>query len=59
MQKEVDCLSREKHLLEKYVSELEFSNGVLKSKMPSASTSASTANSLPHSSTGHSYAPKQ
>nr|CAI5821999.1 unnamed protein product [Callosobruchus analis] len=56
LQKEVDCLSREKHLLEKYVSELEFSNGVLKSKMPSASTSASTANSLPHSSTGHSYA---
>nr|CAI5853132.1 unnamed protein product [Callosobruchus analis] len=56
LQKEVDCLSRERHLLEKYVSELESSNRVLKSKMPSVSMSASTANFLPHFSTGHSYA---
>ncbi|CAH1982519.1 unnamed protein product [Acanthoscelides obtectus] len=38
LHKEIDCLTREKQLLEKYVSELEFSNTILKSKTPAVSS---------------------
>ncbi|CAH1993444.1 unnamed protein product [Acanthoscelides obtectus] len=50
LQKEVDCLSREKQLLEKYVNELEFSNNMLKKQMHSDPiVSSSATRFLPHS----------
>nr|CAH7740833.1 unnamed protein product [Callosobruchus chinensis] len=46
LKKEIECLTREKSLLEKYVSELEFSNGLLKSQLScNINKSSSAANS--------------
>ncbi|VEN43476.1 unnamed protein product [Callosobruchus maculatus] len=42
LKKEIECLTREKSLMEKYVSELEFSNGLLKSQL-SCSNNKSTS----------------
>ncbi|CAH1979384.1 unnamed protein product [Acanthoscelides obtectus] len=56
LHKEIDCLTREKQLLEKYVSELEFSNTILKSKTPAVSSTLNSAvGFFPNSSLVNTY----
>ncbi|CAH1099597.1 unnamed protein product [Psylliodes chrysocephalus] len=50
LNKEIECLTREKQILEKYVNELEYLNAILKSKVPVSATSLSqTSSFLPQS----------
>nr|CAH7766099.1 unnamed protein product [Callosobruchus chinensis] len=57
LKKEIECLTREKSLLEKYVSELEFSNGLLKSQLScNINKSSSAANSSTIAPPANTYA---